>query len=67
MVANRKVAKLQIKKQMEIVVPVAITQLKLIPKLVNGRIELHWEGLPDGTKIVHTLQVPESVMLDPIR
>lgn len=55
--AKRKVAKLQIKKQMEITMPVAITKLRLIPKLVNGRIELHLDGLPEGTAILHTLQV----------
>jgi hypothetical protein len=62
----RKIARLQIKKQMEIVSPVAITKLKLIPKLVNGRIELHWEGLPEGTAILHTLQVTDSVTIDPL-
>jgi len=62
----RKIARLQIKKQMEIVLPVAITKLRLIPKLVNGRIELHWDGLPEGTQILHTLQVTTPVTIDPL-
>lgn len=61
--AKRKVTKLQIKKQMEIIPPEPITKLLVIPKLVNGRIELHLDGLPEGTAILHTLQVtdPSSV------
>lgn len=63
---RRMVARLQTKKQMTINSVVAITKLVVIPKLVNGRIELHYEGLPEGATISHAPQpVTNPVILDP--
>jgi hypothetical protein len=50
-----KIAKLQMDKVQEVEIPpsVTVTRFKVIPRLVNGRIELHYEELPDESRVVH--------------
>jgi hypothetical protein len=58
-------AKVNPKKKMELVAGVAITRRTIIPQVVNGRIELEFQGLPEGTEILHSDQgVTEAVTLE---
>lgn len=50
-----KKATLAVDKPHEVVLPpnVAITRLRVTPRIVNGRFELHYENLPDESWIEH--------------
>jgi hypothetical protein len=50
-----KKATLAVDKPHEVVLQpsVTVTRLRVIPRIVNGRIELHYEELPDDARIEH--------------
>ncbi len=50
-----KVAKLHVGNPQEVEIPPSVTAtlLRVVPRLVNGRIELHWENLPEDSRITH--------------
>lgn len=52
-VGKRLRTNLQPSKQIDVLPAAAITKLTIIPTIVNGRIELTFEGLPEGSKIAH--------------
>jgi hypothetical protein len=50
-----KVAKLHVGNPQEVEIPpsVTVTRFRVVPRLNNGRIELHYENLPEDSRIEH--------------